>query len=630
MVIGRRTLAGVLAGALASIAIAGTAAASVQIRKVNTADFPKVQVVVSAPGKQLHPGDVSVSENGKNADVLRVDAIGEARHAPKVATVLAVDTSGSMQGKALVAAVHAARVFVRGMPSKLEVGVVAFSDRPRLVTAPTSDHARATRALGALHAAGETALYDAVAAASASFSDADQRYIIVLSDGGNTTGHHDLGTAIAAARRAHATIDTVGLKTPDTDVAALRALAARTGGRYQPAATADLNSIYSGLARSIGDQYVITYRSELSPGAQADVVVQAGSGRDTAVLQAPARPVHTEPAPAAPRRSVGAALPGGQAALYTGLAACFLAVFALVFLGLRARDQARSRARITRAVRPVRPEPGDEAHDRGPSPVAVGIRKAAEKVSSGKMGGALDPMLERAGLKLRRDELLVLIATGTLGGAALGLLVLGPALAVLLAVVGGAAPLGWVSHRARVRLRSIRSQLPEVLALLASSLRAGHSFIQALDSVAREMEGAPAEEFSRVVTEIRLGRQVDEALNELADRIGSEDFRWAVMAVNIQREVGGNLAEVLDNVADTLREREDIRRQVDVLSAEGRLSLWVLAALPFLFGLYLAFASPQSLGLLFGTGIGLVMVAGGAVLLVAGIVWMRRIVRIDV
>jgi tight adherence protein B len=161
-------------------------------------------------------------------------------------------------------------------------------------------------------------------------------------------------------------------------------------------------------------------------------------------------------------------------------------------------------------------------------------------------------------------------------------------------------------------------------------LRAGHSFLQALDTVAREIAQPAATEFQRVVAEIRLGRSAEDALQALAERVGSADFKWAVLAVNIQREVGGNLAEILDNVSDTLRERAMMRRQVRVLTSEGRLSAWVLTLLPIGIALYLFAMSPEYIGLLFSTTIGYVMLGGAVILLVAGVLWMRKIVNIDV
>ena len=154
--------------------------------------------------------------------------------------------------------------------------------------------------------------------------------------------------------------------------------------------------------------------------------------------------------------------------------------------------------------------------------------------------------------------------------------------------------------------------------------------MQALDTVAKEIAQPAATEFQRVVAEIRLGRPAEDALEALAERVGSADFMWAVLAVNIQREVGGNLAEILDNVADTLRERATLRRQIKVLTAEGRLSAWVLALLPVGIALYMTAANPHYIGLLVTTTIGRVMLAGGLLLMGIGIYWMRRIVEIDV
>jgi tight adherence protein B len=176
----------------------------------------------------------------------------------------------------------------------------------------------------------------------------------------------------------------------------------------------------------------------------------------------------------------------------------------------------------------------------------------------------------------------------------------------------------------------LHGQLADILMVLASSLRAGHGFFQALDLVAKEIGEPGSAEFGRVVAEVRLGRPVDEAMNAMAERVGSDDFKWAVLGVNIQREVGGNLAEILDTIADTVRERDAVRRQVHVLSSEGRLSIGILAALPFLVSLYIAKVNPGYLNLLFSTRVGLIMVVTAACLLCVGIFWMRKIVNIDV
>jgi tight adherence protein B len=132
------------------------------------------------------------------------------------------------------------------------------------------------------------------------------------------------------------------------------------------------------------------------------------------------------------------------------------------------------------------------------------------------------------------------------------------------------------------------------------------------------------------LAELRLGRDLNESLDAMTIRIGSDDFKWAIIAVKIQREVGGNLAEILDTVATTLREREAVRGQVKALSAEGRLSMYLLCGLPFAVAIYMMLVNPEYLSLLWTTKMGLVMLAVGGSLMALGIIWMRKVVRIDV
>jgi tight adherence protein B len=243
----------------------------------------------------------------------------------------------------------------------------------------------------------------------------------------------------------------------------------------------------------------------------------------------------------------------------------------------------------------------------------------------------LDAELEAASVSLRAGEFVIVTAAASFGGLLVGYAILqSPWLAIGVAVFAGLVPTLMLRIALKRRAEKLRDQLPDVLTILASSLRAGHSFLQALDTVAKEVAQPAATEFQRVVAEVRLGRSAEDALEALAERVGSADFKWAVLAVNIQREVGGNLAEILDNVSDTLRERAQMRRQIVVLTSEGRLSAWVLALMPFAIGLYMFGTNRAYIMLLFNTKIGIVMLAGAGVLLVAGILWMRKIVDIDV
>src|SRR5690606_23845559 len=176
------------------------------------------------------------------------------------------------------------------------------------------------------------------------------------------------------------------------------------------------------------------------------------------------------------------------------------------------------------------------------------------------------------------------------------------------------------------RRADFADQLDDLVQLLGSNMRAGHSVLQAMDSITDEMEEPGASEIARVVNQVRVGRDLGQALDEAADRMDSDDFRWISQAIAIHRQVGGNLAEVMDTVGETIRERNQIRRQVAALSAEGKLSAYVLIALPFFVAITLSFLNPEYLGRLTESVIGYAMIMIAIVLLVIGSWWLSKIV----
>lgn len=206
---------------------------------------------------------------------------------------------------------------------------------------------------------------------------------------------------------------------------------------------------------------------------------------------------------------------------------------------------------------------------------------------------------------------------------------------VVIGILAGAL-LGWLSMHVILSIRIGRrraafgEQLPDVLQLIAGSLQSGFSLPQAVDAVVREGSQPAASEFSRALVEARLGADLEDALNRVAERMDSTDLRWTVMAIRIQREVGGNLAEVLRTTVGTMRERAFLRRQVSSLSAEGRLSAYVLIALPLLIGGWFFYSDPSYMRPLYTTLIGLVMLVGSVVLILVGAFWMRRLIKIEV
>ncbi|WP_377701434.1 type II secretion system F family protein [Pseudoduganella sp. UC29_71] len=243
----------------------------------------------------------------------------------------------------------------------------------------------------------------------------------------------------------------------------------------------------------------------------------------------------------------------------------------------------------------------------------------------------LDRLLEQSGLSWSVSRLLAMMGLCVLpvAGAALWL-----GLPLMLALAAGAAgcllPLQYVARRKRRRLQQIDQQLPDALDLIGRALRAGHAFPTALNMVGNEMRDPIAGEFATAFDEVNFGIAMQDALMNLATRVPSTDLRYFVIAVTIQRETGGNLAELLDNISNIIRERIKLLGQVRVLSAEGRMSAWVLGLLPFGAAAMIQVANPAFLNVLFTDPAGRMMLgfAGGQMLL--GFFVMRKMIHIRV
>lgn len=324
------------------------------------------------------------------------------------------------------------------------------------------------------------------------------------------------------------------------------------------------------------------------------------------------------------------------------LAAFFVGFAVLVAIALGALTKAsrpgeQLRRRLSAySVEPLsasdaRPGPGPGASLAAGAVARSAVDLAERIVVSRGLDAAMAGRLEAAAVPLRTAEWFLLHIGCGVGGGLLFLLLSGGAAAatVLGLVLGLAGPWVFLVIRQGRRRSAFLAQLPDTLQLLASSLKAGYSLPQAIDTVVRQGEPPVAAEFQRALVENRLGVPMEDALERVADRLHSDDFSWVVMAIRIQRDVGGNLAELLTTVADTLRERERLRRQVQVLSAEGRLSGLILGALPVVFAAYLLVARPEYLRPM-GTPLGILMIISAIALLIVGGFWVARIVRVEI
>ncbi|PNI10306.1 type II secretion system protein F [Arthrobacter sp. AFG7.2] len=235
--------------------------------------------------------------------------------------------------------------------------------------------------------------------------------------------------------------------------------------------------------------------------------------------------------------------------------------------------------------------------------------------------------LERAGLKTQPADFLLMMGAGALAGAVFGFLLGGLFFAVLMIAVIPAGMMAYLSVLTSRRKSKFDEQLPDTLQMLTGSMRAGHSLMRAIDASARETDAPMSEELSRIVNETRIGRDLGESMIDVSARTGSEDFAWVSQAIEIHREVGGDLAEVLDHVGETIRDRNQIRRQVKALSAEGKMSAGVLMGLPVVLFFALILINDQYATTFTSTAPGFLMLGTAALMLTAGGFWLSRLIK---
>jgi Flp pilus assembly protein TadB len=313
-------------------------------------------------------------------------------------------------------------------------------------------------------------------------------------------------------------------------------------------------------------------------------------------------------------------------AVFVALVVLFLIILAPLFGGVERRR------RLAQIDLYARTAAGDSSL---PAPAGGPLTRAAlsatdRVVQAGGWEGRFAAQIDRAGMSWRPHEWVLLRVSIAVGVGVLFALALG-----IVGLVFGLA-LGWLAtalyhrSRARRRLEKFGELLPDALQLVIGSLRSGFSLPQALEAMVREAPELVATEFSKAMAQVRLGMEVEEALDRLAARVRNRDLSWAVIAIRVQREVGGNLAEVLATTVGTIREREDLQRHVRSLSAEGRISAWVLLALPLLAATVMFVLRREYIAPLWTDPRGVVLLLVDIGLLLLGALWLSRLVRVEV
>jgi tight adherence protein B len=617
-----------------------------------------------APGQAIDPTSVTATIGG-NAVPAKASFVSDNSAKLVRRTMLTIDLSGSMtqtigtsRTTRIAAAIQAADAYLKDVPDDVQVGLVTFDDTARVVVRPTTDHRKVKAAVDGLTAKpdGNTALFQAVATANTALgveTAGTQLNQLIISDGKNQGAGGSAQAAKASIAKSGAQVDAVSIAPDPLGRAELEALTAAGKGSTVDAKDADqLTAIFASAAATQANQLLVsvTVPPELAGTSQTVAVTATADGEsftDSSLFPLPAAASGVPTAIAESFGPVPVASPTAgvtQQAWFLPLAvvavlAGLFGLLAVAFLSSDRENQTsgRVRRRLSRYSLSSRP---DEKVTTVPTSGALGqsqvarsaVELAGRVVQNRDLDTGLGARLEAAGLPLKSAEWMIIhLGIAIVAGLVMALLTGFSILPTLLGLaLGLILPFMYLSLKESKRKTAFAQALPETLQLLSGSLAAGYSLPQAVDTVVRESSGPMAVELNKAIVEARLGVPIEDALDTVARRMDSVDFEWVVMAIRIQREVGGNLAEVLNNVAATMRERERLRRQVDVLSAEGRLSAVILGALPLLFVVYLILVRPEYIGVLVTNPLGIAMIVVGVILLIAGGFWLRKVVTVEV
>ncbi len=594
-----------------------------EVQGIDASGFPLVRAVVSGPTVTGDPDAAfTVVEDGEELSIdvvrLRTDELN---------VVVAIDVSGSMAGDPLQQVKAAVGELLANLPTDVPVSVVSFGETAVVQHDFSTDRDSIQASVDGLLAAGGTALYDGVDRGLAQLSArGGTSAMVVLADGADSTSATSPDDLVARLDAVQVAASFVALQTPDQDLGAIQAMADAAGGRVvavdQAAAFTDA---FAEIAAGLGGLFELRWTSA-SVGESAEVVIALADSPGVSATSTFEHDAVRQFVPDFAEESRVVADGGILAAGWVPIAAALgISLGAVVLLfAMRGSEAAVER----REERHKNRGKVKEERKRRVNGVQERLQDtAANMLKANNRGRTLDDTLDRAGLSMRSNEFVVLCLAIAIAGFFVGVLLFGIPYFLLMAVpIGGGIPL-FLKLKISRRRKKFITQLGDTLQLMAGSLTAGYGLGQTLDSVARETDAPTSEEFQRVVMETRLGRSLEDALDAMSVRIGAKDFDWVVDAIKIQSSVGGNLSEIIDQVGETIRARTRIRRQVDALTAEGKISALVLFVLPFgLFG-FIYSSNPGYIQPMFSSGIGQVMLGAAGLMLTAGGLWLKKLVN---
>ena len=636
----RRPVAAVLALLVGLIAV-GAGAASAQ----DAEQTPPVNVTtVDASGSTVEVAVIGADGDTKSSAV-SVVASGEAAPVESVASsadldrptevVVIIDTNARAD-EMLAPIKRELTSYVDGLPPSTSVAIISAGDNAIVEAQLTTNKNRLAGAIDDLSPKNGSAIFNALTRAGDVFSDEPGvfRSVLVVTSGSDTASNTTLAEAQVWLIRSSTQVVAVSYLSPTGPVD--NAVNETAGVRLSVGESSEMGSVFDEALTIASERLLVSFPGAVEPGTRGGVELQVGDS--VAEFSYPAGVVTSSPLQLVPlpdSQDDGFALFRSSAGLYIALVLAFLGISLGIWSvgSIVTSSDGSLDGMLSRYI--------DGNVDTTDAEVEELIVQSAilqravnySETFAEKRGflARVEDMLERANLPVRAGEAMFIFTASIFLITGLFLVLTKSVLvAVLLGVFVGGIGFFVLRLLGRRRFRAFESQLPDTLQLLAGTLRAGYSLPQGMEAVSKEVADPMGQELRRAMSEARLGRDIEECLGGVAERLSSADFAWAVMAIGIQREVGGNLNELLNSVAETMVARERLKREISALTAEGRMSAGVLSFLPPGLGLVLWLMNPDYVELLFTDFLGNVLLALGLVSALTGLAWMKKVITVDV
>lgn len=626
----RHFLIGTVA-AIASVVLVGTSSAATgtpQIKPAGPVKYPGRAFTLILPTKaSVSPADVTVLENGAPVDSLFVGLPGAG--GSKAGTVVLLDASNSMRGAPIVAALESARAFAAKRNPGQQVAIIAFNSKVAVLLPFTTSQPEIDAALAkAPRLAEKTHIYDALAKALGLMRDNGiaAGAVVLLSDGKDIGSTTTQAAVMADLAKNHVRVFSVALRSPQYSAQTLKTIATTTGGTYTEASSAQaLKPIFNRLGSQLAREYLITYRSLIGPNKPVQVRVNVKGFAGSAAAS------YTTPRLA----SVGATYHKSywHKLLTSWVVAALVAFMVVSLLAYALWNIVRGpdielRRRMSQFVHVATDE---EARARRAEITTLLAQRAERSFGNRRWWREFADEVEISDVGVSAGALAIWALVGGLAiGLVLAVIVGSPLMIIPGLLLGPLFVRSYVHFLLQRKRNAFADQLPDNLDVLASALRAGHSLVGALSVAVLDASEPSKGEFQRVIADEQLGVPLDEALMVTVRRMDNRDLEQVAVVAALQRDAGGNSAEVLDRVSENVRARMDVRRLVRTLTAQGRMARWIVSLLPVFLFCMIYLLNRDYLRPLWTETVGKVAVGVAIAFILFGSFLIKRIIQIKV